>query len=33
MPDFPRDPKDAPFLAAAVAWRADFLISGDKDLL
>jgi putative PIN family toxin of toxin-antitoxin system len=32
-PDFPRDPKDAPFLAAALASRADFLITGDKDLL
>ncbi len=31
--DFPRDPKDAPFLAAAVATDADFLITGDKDLL
>jgi len=29
--DFPRDRKDAPFLACAVAARADFLISGDKD--
>jgi putative PIN family toxin of toxin-antitoxin system len=32
-PDFPRDPKDSPFLAAALANRADFLITGDKDLL
>jgi predicted nucleic acid-binding protein len=32
-PDFPRDPKDAPFLAAALAARADCLITGDKDLL
>ena len=32
-PDFPRDPKDAPFLAAALAANADFLITGDKDLL
>lgn len=32
-PDFPRDPKDATFLAAALAARADFLITGDKDLL
>jgi putative PIN family toxin of toxin-antitoxin system len=32
-PDFPRDPKDAPFLAAALAGRADFLITGDQDLL
>ena len=29
----PRDPKDAPFLAAAVAFDAEFLITGDKDLL
>src|SRR5947209_2796597 len=28
MPDFPRDPKDAPFLAAALAARADLLITG-----
>jgi uncharacterized protein len=33
VPDFPRDPKDAPFLAAALAAQADFLITGDKDLL
>jgi putative PIN family toxin of toxin-antitoxin system len=33
VPDFPRDPKDAPFLAAALAARADFLITGDKCLL
>jgi putative PIN family toxin of toxin-antitoxin system len=32
-PDFPRDPKDAPFLAAALAAHADFVITGDKDLL
>jgi len=31
--DFPRDPKDAPFLAAALAAHADFLVTGDKDLL
>jgi predicted nucleic acid-binding protein len=30
---FPRDPKDIPFLAAAVATNADYLITGDKDLL
>ena len=29
---FSRDPKDAPFLAAALAGRADYLISGDRDL-
>lgn len=33
VPDFPRDPKDAPFLAAALAASADFLITGDNDLL
>ena len=33
VPDFPRDPKDAPFLAAALAAHADYLITGDKDLL
>jgi putative PIN family toxin of toxin-antitoxin system len=33
VPNFPRDPKDAPFLAAALAARADFLITGDNDLL
>jgi uncharacterized protein len=32
-PDFPRDPKDARFLAPALAAHADFLITGDKDLL
>jgi putative PIN family toxin of toxin-antitoxin system len=32
-PEFPRDPKDMPFLAAALAAHADFLITGDKDLL
>jgi putative PIN family toxin of toxin-antitoxin system len=30
---FSRDPKDAPFLAAALATHADYLITGDKDLL
>jgi putative PIN family toxin of toxin-antitoxin system len=30
---FPRDPKDAPFLAAAISAGADYLITGDKDLL
>lgn len=30
--DFPRDRKDAKFLACAVAANADFLISGDRDL-
>ena len=33
MPDLPRDPKDAPFLAAALAAGADLLVTGDKDLL
>ena len=28
-----RDPKDVPFLAAALANNADYLITGDKDLL
>jgi uncharacterized protein len=32
-PDFPRDPKDAPFLAASIATDADILITGDRDLL
>jgi putative PIN family toxin of toxin-antitoxin system len=30
---FPRDPKDAPFLSAAIATGADYLITGDNDLL
>lgn len=29
--DFPRDKKDAKFLACAVAAEADFLITGDRD--
>jgi len=29
---FPRDPKDAPFLAAAIAMTSDYLITGDADL-
>ena len=29
--DFPRDPKDARFLACALASQADFLITGDRD--
>jgi uncharacterized protein len=28
-----RDPKDAPILAAAVAFGADVLVTGDRDLL
>lgn len=32
-PAFPRDPKDEPFIAAALASNADYLITGDKDLL
>lgn len=28
-----RDPKDVPFLACAITNAADFLITGDKDLL
>jgi putative PIN family toxin of toxin-antitoxin system len=31
--EYARDPKDAPFLAAAIQYTADFLITGDKDLL
>lgn len=31
-PEFPRDPRDAPFLAAALAGAALFLITGDRDL-
>ncbi|HEX5470619.1 MAG TPA: putative toxin-antitoxin system toxin component, PIN family [Lacipirellulaceae bacterium] len=31
--NFPRDPKDSLFLAAAIAAGADYLITGDKDLL
>ena len=31
--DFPRDPKDEIFIAAALASEADYLITGDKDLL
>lgn len=30
-PNFPRDPKDAPFLACAGANGVDFLITGDAD--
>jgi len=29
--DFPRDQKDAKFLACAMACHADFLITGDRD--
>ncbi len=32
-PAVSRDPKDDKFLAVALAGRADYLISGDKDLL
>lgn len=32
-PAFPRDPKDERFIAAALASDADYLITGDKDLL
>ena len=28
-----RDPKDEPFLAAAIAHHADYLVTGDRDLL
>jgi uncharacterized protein len=30
--DFPRDQKDAKFLACAIAGSANFLITGDRDL-
>lgn len=29
--EFPRDPKDAPFLACAIAGDADYLITSDRD--
>ncbi|MGI9066557.1 MAG: putative toxin-antitoxin system toxin component, PIN family [Pyrinomonadaceae bacterium] len=32
-PPFPRDSKDELFIAAALASEADYLITGDKDLL
>lgn len=32
-PGFPRDPKDAPFLAAALFAAADWMVTGDQDLL
>jgi len=32
-PEFPRDPSDAPFLAAAILSDADLLVTGDRDLL
>lgn len=32
-PAFHRDPKDELFIAAALASDADYLITGDKDLL
>jgi putative PIN family toxin of toxin-antitoxin system len=32
-PPFPRDPKDEIFIGAALASDADYLITGDKDLL
>lgn len=31
--DFPRDPRDQPFLVATLAAHAGFLVTGDKDLL
>ena len=31
--DTPRDPDDAPILGALVAGAADFLVTGDRDLL
>lgn len=32
-PPFPRDPKDELFIAAILASEAEYLITGDKDLL
>jgi putative PIN family toxin of toxin-antitoxin system len=29
--EFPRDQEDTPFLACAIAARADYLITGDRD--
>lgn len=31
VPEFVRDPKDAPFLACALSAGAEYLITGDKD--
>ena len=31
VPDFPRDQKDAKFLACAQAAEADYFITGDRD--
>jgi len=31
--EFTRDPKDAPILAAAIATSANYLVTGDRDLL
>lgn len=31
--DFPRDQKEAKFLACALATDADYLITGDRDLI
>lgn len=31
--EFPRDQEDAPFLACAIAARADYLITGDRDFV
>jgi len=33
VPAVSRDPKDDKFIALAVAGRADYLVSGDKDLI
>lgn len=30
-PEFPRDPKDAKFIACALASEADYLLTGDRD--
>jgi uncharacterized protein len=32
-PNVVRDPKDVPILAAAVGGKADYIVTGDKDLL
>ena len=31
--NYPRDPKDAPFLACALTTDAEYLITGDKDFI
>lgn len=29
--EFPRDPKDAKFIGCALAWEADYVLTGDRD--